>query len=47
MNNTEFNGVRMTANFLCVMSSKKAETKPTKSKLWLSCLEEGTQGDVS
>lgn len=46
MNNTEFSGVRMTPNFLCVMSLKK-RTTPTKSKLQLSCLEGGTQGDVS
>lgn len=49
MNNTEFSGVRMTPNFLCVTSLKKKpnKTKPTKSKLQLSCSEGGTQGGVS
>lgn len=48
MNDTEFSGVRMPPNFLCVMSLKKKDkTKATKSKLYLSCLEGGSQQGVS
>lgn len=48
-NSTEFNGVRMTPNFRCVMSLKEPKVNQPRANFIsnFSCLEEGTQGSIS